>query len=141
MTDLVLDLLLAALILSGAGFALIAAIGIWRLPDSLMRMHASSKAGTLGGSLLLFAVALGIGGLDVVARSLAGVGFLLFTTPIASHLIARATYLLGVPRWEGQVRDDLEGRYDLSARVCRPPQRSAASAPPIPETADGSPAG
>ncbi|MCS6921664.1 MAG: monovalent cation/H(+) antiporter subunit G [Elioraea sp.] len=141
MTELVLDLLLVVLILAGAGFALIAAIGIWRLPDSLMRMHASSKAGTLGGSLLLFAVAIGVGELDVVARALAGVGFLLFTTPIASHLIARATYLLGVPRWKGQVRDDLEGRYDLAARVCRAPARTAESAAPSPVKADGSTAG
>ncbi|MFQ3622086.1 MAG: monovalent cation/H(+) antiporter subunit G, partial [Acetobacteraceae bacterium] len=136
MIDVLTDLVLIVLILGGAGFALVAAIGIWRLPDSLMRMHASSKAGTLGGSLLLFAVALGIGELDVVARALAGVAFLLFTTPIASHLIGRATYLLGVPRDPSQVRDDLEGRYDLAARVCRAPSppSSAASAGESPST-------
>ncbi|MCS6854954.1 MAG: monovalent cation/H(+) antiporter subunit G [Elioraea sp.] len=138
MIDVFVDLLVVVLILAGAGFALIAAIGVWRLPDSLMRMHASSKAGTLGGSLLLLAVAIGVGDLDVVARALAGVGFLLFTTPIASHLIGRATYLLGVPRWEGQVRDDLEGRYDLAARTCRAPDRTASSAAPTPSQADGS---
>ncbi len=130
MIDALIDLVLIVLILAGAGFALVAAIGIWRLPDSLMRMHASSKAGTLGGGLLLFAVALGIGELDVVARALAGVGFLLFTTPIASHLIGRATYMLGVPRDPRHVRDDLEGRYDLAARICRapaPPNRAVSA--------------
>lgn len=121
MIEAVVQLVLVVLVLAGSGFALIAAIGIWRLPDSLMRMHASSKSGTLGGSLLFFAVAIGLGEFDPAVRALAGVAFLLFTTPIASHLIARATYLLGVPRDPSQVRDDLEGRYDLTARVCQAP--------------------
>jgi multicomponent Na+:H+ antiporter subunit G len=93
-----------------------------------MRMHASSKSGTLGGSLLFFAVAIGLGEFDAVVRALAGVAFLLFTTPIASHLIARATYLLGVPRDPSQLRDDLEGRYDLSARICQAPADVVAGA-------------
>ncbi|WP_211211393.1 monovalent cation/H(+) antiporter subunit G [Elioraea tepidiphila] len=122
------QLVLIVLVLAGSGFALIAAIGIWRLPDALMRMHASSKSGTLGGGLLFFAVAIGVGEFDVVVRALAGVAFLLFTTPIASHLIARATYLLGVPRDPSQVRDDLEGRYDLNARVCQAPADVVAGA-------------
>lgn len=121
MIEAVIQLVLIVLVLAGSGFALIAAIGIWRLPDALMRMHASSKSGTLGGSLLFFAVAIGVGEFGTVVRALAGVAFLLFTTPIASHLIARATYLLGVPRDPSQVRDDLEGRYDLNARVCQAP--------------------
>jgi multicomponent Na+:H+ antiporter subunit G len=134
------QLILAVLVLAGSGFALIAAIGIWRLPDSLMRMHASSKAGTLGGSLLFFAVAIGLGEFDAVVRALAGVAFLLFTTPIASHLIARATYLLGVPRDPSQVRDDLEGRYDLTARVCRAPADVIAGASNNPARGPDSPA-
>jgi multicomponent Na+:H+ antiporter subunit G len=128
MIEVVTQLVLIVLVLAGSGFALIAAIGIWRLPDALMRMHASSKSGTLGGGLLFFAVAIGVGEFDVVVRALAGVAFLLFTTPIASHLIARATYLLGVPRDPSQVRDDLEGRYDLNARVCQAPADVVAGA-------------
>jgi multicomponent Na+:H+ antiporter subunit G len=128
MIELLVELVLVVLVLAGSGFALIAAIGVWRLPDSLMRMHASSKAGTLGGSLLFFAVAIGLGEFDPAVRALAGVAFLLFTTPIASHLIARATYLLGVPRDPSQVRDDLEGRYDLAARVCQAPPEAARAA-------------
>lgn len=130
MSEALIDLVLVVLVLSGAGFALVAAIGIWRLPDALMRMHASSKAGTLGGSLLFLAVALGLGEFGTAVRALAGMAFLLFTTPIASHLIARATYLLGVPRHPSQIRDDLEGRYDLAARVCRPPAGATEASSP-----------
>jgi multicomponent Na+:H+ antiporter subunit G len=121
MIEAAIDLVLVVLVLAGSGFAFAAAIGVWRLPDSLMRMHASSKAGTLGGGMLFLAAAIGLGAFDTAVRALAGIAFLLFTTPVASHLIARATYLLGVPRDPSQLRDDLEGRYDLAARVCRAP--------------------
>lgn len=118
MTDLIVILLL----LGGSGFALVAAIGVWRLPDAMMRMHASSKAGTLGGGMLFIAVAFGLGDFSAAVRAVAGIAFLLLTAPVASHLIGRATYLLGVPRHPSQTRDDLAGRYDLSSRVCRPPE-------------------
>jgi multicomponent Na+:H+ antiporter subunit G len=118
MTDLIVILLL----LGGSGFALVAAIGVWRLPDAMMRMHASSKAGTLGGGMLFIAVAFGLGDFSAAVRAVAGIAFLLLTAPVASHLIGRATYLLGVPRHPSQARDDLAGRYDLSSRVCRPPE-------------------
>ena len=84
-------------------------------------LAAKLQAGTLGGGMLFLAVAIGLGAFDTAVRALAGVAFLLFTTPIASHLIGRATYLLGVPRDPRQERDDLEGRYDLIARTCQAP--------------------
>jgi multicomponent Na+:H+ antiporter subunit G len=122
MIDALIVAIVILLVLGGAGFALVAAIGIWRLPDAMMRMHASSKAGTLGGSMLFLAVALGLGDTSAAVRAVAGIAFLLLTAPVASHLIGRATYLLGVPRHPLQTRDDLAGRYDLDARICRPPE-------------------
>ena len=53
----ILSLLLAAI---GGLLILVAGLGIYRLPDLLTRMHASSKAGTLGAVCILLAVALGI---------------------------------------------------------------------------------
>ena len=44
---------------TGTGLILVASLGIVRMPDLLTRMHASSKAGTLGASLILVAVAEG----------------------------------------------------------------------------------
>jgi multicomponent Na+:H+ antiporter subunit G len=43
----------SALLLLGALFSLIAAIGVLRLPDLYTRMHAASKAGAVGGGLIL----------------------------------------------------------------------------------------
>ena len=85
-----IEILTGLLILAGAGFTLIAAIGVLRLPDLLTRMHASTKAGTLGSILVLLALALFIAEGPVVAKVVATILFLLLTAPIAAHMIGRA---------------------------------------------------
>jgi multicomponent Na+:H+ antiporter subunit G len=120
------------LIATGVAFSLIAAVGLIRLPDLLMRMHAATKAGTLGAGLLLIAAAVGIGDIGVVLRAAAAIVFLLLTAPVAAHLIARAAYRTGQVRlWRGTLSDELaeatpsrapgrEARQDLA----RPPKTS-----------------
>ncbi|GAB5376332.1 MAG: hypothetical protein AcusKO_27940 [Acuticoccus sp.] len=66
-----------------------------RLNDLYMRMHAASKAGTLGSGVLLVALAVYSGETSVVLRALAGVVFFLLTAPISAHLLARAAYSVG----------------------------------------------
>ena len=51
------ELIVALLIAAGCLFCLVAAVGIVRLPDTLIRMHAATKAGTLGTGLILAGVA------------------------------------------------------------------------------------
>jgi len=97
--------LINALALLGAGFTLIAAIGMVRLPHPLWRMHAAAKAGTLGAGMLLTAVALAAP-LSVASRALAAALFLVLTAPVAAHVLARQ---VGVPaaqrrRFEPQAR-------------------------------------
>lgn len=83
------------LCLVGAFFVLVAAIGVVRLNDLYMRMHAASKAGTLGSGVLLIALAVYSSDTAVVLRALAGVTFFLLTAPISAHLLARASYTVG----------------------------------------------
>nr|WP_306265736.1 monovalent cation/H(+) antiporter subunit G [Pararhizobium sp. IMCC3301] len=82
-------------ILIGSGFAVIAAIGLVRLPDLYTRTHAASKAGTLGSGMMLLALAVFSQELDVVTRAIAAIIFFLLTTPISSHLLARSAYIVG----------------------------------------------
>lgn len=81
----------------GAFFTFVAAVGVLRLDDVYMRMHAASKAGTLGSGVLLIALAVYSGESDVVLRALAGVVFFLLTAPVSAHLLARAAYSVGYP--------------------------------------------
>lgn len=75
----------------GAVFCVLAAVGVIRLPDLLTRMHAASKAGAVGGGLILLAVAIMSQDMAVAIRALIGFFFLLLTTPVAAHLLAKAS--------------------------------------------------
>lgn len=103
---MIADLIVAALLLAGGFFALVAALGVVRLPDVFIRMHASTKAGTLGGGLILAAVAVSQWEAGVTTRVVLIVAFLLLTAPIAAHLIGRAAYRIGVPLWHNTVVDE-----------------------------------
>lgn len=79
----------------GLVFLILAGLGVARLPDALQRMHASTKAGTLGATFSVIGAALLLPG-DI---SLSSVGFtilfLLLTLPVAAQLLARAAYKSG----------------------------------------------
>ncbi len=90
------DFATGTLFLLGSFLCLMAAVGIVRLPDPLTRMHAATKAGTLGCGLLLVAEALFYGELGISLRAATIILLLLFTTPVAAHLIGRASYRSGV---------------------------------------------
>ncbi len=85
-----IDVVIGLFLIAGAAFVLIAAIGIVRLPDLLTRMHASTKAGTLGALLVLVGLAIHVGTGDVASKVVATSLFLLLTAPIAAHMIGRA---------------------------------------------------
>ena len=91
----VIEILVGIVIVVGSMFSLIASIGLLRLQDLYLRMHAASKAGTLGSGLMLFALAIYAAELSVLTRALAGVTFFLLTAPVSAHLLARAAYLRG----------------------------------------------
>jgi multicomponent Na+:H+ antiporter subunit G len=86
-----IEIIAGILVLLGAIFTLIAAVGVIRLPDVLTRMHASTKAGTLGASLILAATALLFGDTSTVAKCVVAVLFLLLTAPLAGHMLGRAS--------------------------------------------------
>jgi len=122
------DLIAAALMLLGAFFSLVSGLGAVRMPDLFMRMHAATKAGTLGAGLVL-AAALFVFGTTAVATKAALVFlFLLLTAPIGAHVLGRAAYFDGVPLWDRTEVDALQGKYDVEETTTP----AAVSAPPGP---------
>lgn len=109
----------AFLMAFGALLMLLAAVGLIRLPDLPTRMHASTKAGSLGAAMIMLAVAVAIPDAGVLARAIAVIAFLLLTAPVAAHVIGRAGYFVGVPLWEHTVRDDLKSQYDYENHTLR----------------------
>lgn len=107
----VADIAAAACLVVGALLTLIAAIGILRFPDVLTRMHSATKPQVLGLLLLLL-------GLGLRLRTVSAIGLLalvalfqLVTSPIASHMVGRASFR------SGQVREDLLVVDELSPRL------------------------
>lgn len=92
-----MTLLGTALATIGAAFALIAAVGLLRLPDVLSRLHAATKATSLGTVGLLTGTALLIPAADVAGKVVLAIAFQLLTAPVAAHVIGRATYRTEVP--------------------------------------------
>ena len=90
------DIAAAVLVLLGAAFCLVATIGLLRMPDVLMRMHASTKAGTLGAGLILIGTAIGFDSTWAAARAFGAMAFILLTAPVAAHMIGRAAYMSGI---------------------------------------------
>ncbi len=107
-----IDIIKGALVLSGAIFMLLAALGVLRLPDLLTRMHATTKAATLGASLIMLAVALHFPEVAVVARAMGVILFIMVTAPVAAHVIGRAGYFVGSRLWDGTLKDELRPNYD-----------------------------
>ena len=94
----VIEWLAALLLLLGAFFLLVGAIGLTRLPDFFMRLHAPTKASTLGlgGMLLasmLLAAAHGRAGFAELLITL----FVFVTAPVSANLLAQAALHLRVP--------------------------------------------
>lgn len=90
--------LLAALLLAAGGFfCLVAGIGVVRMRDVYARMHAATKAGTLGLALVcLAAMALAETWAQVAEAALVFL-FMIASAPVGAHLIGRAAFRTGTP--------------------------------------------
>jgi multicomponent Na+:H+ antiporter subunit G len=95
------------LLIVGSLFCMVAAVGMLRLPDTLIRMHAATKAGTLGAGCIVMAEAVVADDIGTTLKALAVVLFLLLTAPVAAHLIGRAAYHQGLRLFETTRIDEL----------------------------------
>jgi multicomponent Na+:H+ antiporter subunit G len=120
---MIIELLAALFLLIGCLFMLVASLGVYRMPDLLTRMHATTKSGVLGASLIMCGVMLFFGESSVTLKALAVMAFTTLTSPIAAHAIGRASYFIGVPLWKHTVKDALKDRYDPDTLVLRSPDK------------------
>jgi multicomponent K+:H+ antiporter subunit G len=87
-----LEIVVAALVLLGAGMALLGATGLLRLPTFFERMHAPSISATMGcwcimhATVVYFSVADG----SLALHALLIAGFVAVTVPVTSIFLMRA---------------------------------------------------
>ena len=92
----------AALLVTGGVFALVGAIGLVRFPDFYMRLHAPTKATTLGvGGVLLASLAVSWWRGEFGMTELLITLFLFVTAPVSANLMAKAAMHLQVPSKAG----------------------------------------
>jgi len=94
----VMEALVALLLLVGGLFLLVGSIGLVRFPDFFMRLHAPTKASTLGvGGILLASMLWHWGQGEWVLRELLITLFVFVTAPVSAQLLALAALHLRVP--------------------------------------------
>lgn len=96
----------------GTIFALLAAVGLIRMPDTFLRISVNTKAATLGVGLLLGAAAIYFGDLSISTRVLAIIIFIFLTAPIGGHLLGRTGYFTGNKLCDQTHIDDLKDKYN-----------------------------
>ncbi len=91
--------LIAATMILGTFLVLVASVGLVRFPDVFCRMHAAGKAGTMGISLIIVSSVICFAGVDnsILVRGLLAIFFQFLTTPTATHLLARSSYIRNLP--------------------------------------------
>ena len=101
------------LVLLGAIFMFLGALGLFRMPDVFTRLQAGTKAATLGTVAMLIGVGFyepaWLSNLALIAL------FILLTSPVGSSCIARAARLIGIKPWSAsqtsqQVEQPAEGK-------------------------------
>lgn len=95
-----MTILASIFILLGSLFALIAAIGVVRMPDLYCRTHAATKAGAFGVSLLLIGLIVAMPDIRAIVQGLMIIGFFYITAPIGAHMIGRVALQRNVNWWQ-----------------------------------------
>jgi multicomponent K+:H+ antiporter subunit G len=93
--SLALEILIAVLLVVGAGFALVGSWGLAKLQDFYKRLHGPSKATTLGVGCVLLASMLWFGLMGRASgHELLITLFLFLTAPVSAHLLVKAAMKL-----------------------------------------------
>ena len=129
MNGSLMPIIASVLVLSGALFTLLGAVGVLRLPDCYSRMHAASKAGALGAALILGGAATASSG-EVALEAILALLVLLATAPLAAHAVSRAAHSAGIKPFVGPLGNVME--QETAA------ERERIGAPAIPESEGGS---
>jgi multicomponent Na+:H+ antiporter subunit G len=92
------DVIAAALVVLAGAFVLLAAVGLWRFEDLFSRIHAATKAVTLGLLLAVLAAALRVETAPDALKLLLAALLQLVSAPVSGHMLGRAAYRAGLGR-------------------------------------------
>jgi multicomponent Na+:H+ antiporter subunit G len=99
-------------IVIGLVFNFFGSLGLIRLPDLYNRLQAATKCVTLGTCSILFGLLLFKGFTAGGIKAILCIIFVILTSPVAAHALARGAYKAGVKLWDGSVVDKYEETQD-----------------------------
>jgi multicomponent Na+:H+ antiporter subunit G len=102
---MMIDWIASVFLVAGGVLCLVAGVGIVRLPDIYLRMHAATKAGTLGLGLICVATMLLAESWANVLEAMFVFLFMIASAPVGAHLIGRAAYRTRVAEAPGTLAD------------------------------------
>lgn len=111
--NLILNIIIILFILFGTFITLSASIGIIRFPDIFTRLHAASKASTLGVASVLIGAFLFLFAKEGIqsGKLIIGILFILITAPVSAHMIGRAAHNSGIKPLTKNRTDAYEEAY------------------------------
>jgi multicomponent K+:H+ antiporter subunit G len=94
-----IELLVSAFLILGSAFALVGAIGLYRLPDFFTRLHGPTKATTLGvgGIVVASMIFFSNQGDGLSLHEILITLFLFLTAPVSAHVLAKAAMQQKLP--------------------------------------------
>jgi monovalent cation/proton antiporter MnhG/PhaG subunit len=81
--------------LAGTALSVLSAVGVWRFPSAIARMHAATKSASLGLAMVVLGAGLAAASPGIVGIGILTSALLFLTAPISGHLLGRAAYLTG----------------------------------------------
>ena len=114
--EVVRDVACAVLMLAGAAFCLLGAVGLVRLPDLPARLQAATKPQTLGLLLILLGTAFRVSPESAITLVLV-VLFQVVTAPVISQIVGRSAYRSGTLDRSRLVVDDLAEQMERDDRT------------------------
>ena len=98
--------LVGQLLMGGGGVILLfSGLGILRMPDAWNRLHAGTKATTLGS--ILFLAGAGVLRPAWIPKLALIIVFIVLTNPVSGHALARAVHMRPSEKPDNLQRDDL----------------------------------
>ena len=89
----------------GVAFDFFGCLGLIRFPDVYNRLQAGTKCVTFGTCGILFGVFMMKGFTALGVKALLGIPFVLLTSPVGAHALARGAHIFGVKLWDKSVVD------------------------------------
>lgn len=98
----------AIVMTAGIALSLLSAVGVWRFPTAIARMHAATKSASLGLALVVLGAGIAASSPGIIGIGVLTSALLFLTAPMSGHLLGRASYLAGADEYRFDALEAVE---------------------------------